>query len=74
MPVLAIALAIGGAFASQAQVEESAVVPGYISVNMPCDTKIQCSSIPGPACTAPNGQHAFGKQSANVCTLPLYRL
>ncbi len=74
LPILAVALAVGGAFASQPETDDALWVPGYVKMNTPCDTLVHCGSTGIPGCTAPNGQIAYGKQGASNCKTPLFRL
>lgn len=72
LPILAVVIAVGSAFASQSETEDVLWTPGYISVNTPCDTQVHCGDSGIPGCTAPNGMPAFGK---NVnCDLPRFKL
>jgi len=75
MPVMAFALAIGGAFASQASPESTIVVDGFVNTNKPCDIKVRCQTTGLYACTGPGGI-AYGKDdpSGMSCSQPLFRL
>lgn len=61
LPVLAFAIAIGGAFATNIETTESVLPKGYATVLEPCDTEVTCSTIINPVCRAPGGQQAWGK-------------
>ncbi len=63
LPILAFAIAIGGAFATNIETTESAVPIGYATLQKPCDTQVSCSTIPNPVCRAPGGQQAWGKNN-----------
>jgi len=75
LPVLAVVIAVGGAFANQAETNEnSLVVWGHYKTTLPCDTQIQCSTFGQFACEAPNGQLAKGMTGSNICQQPLFRI
>ncbi|MCG2419748.1 DUF6520 family protein [Aequorivita sp. F47161] len=75
LPLVAIALAIGGAFATNLNTNDNMLSTGYATVHMPCDTPVDCSTVPGLACKAPSGQIAYGKINPNdgFCPVILYR-
>jgi hypothetical protein len=83
VPVAVFALAIAGAFTTHAMNERSkttAIVPGYIKLNpqgTSCEQRDLCSTVnTGNICTVgqvPGGTQLFDKNSANQCTVPLYR-
>lgn len=71
MPFVVFAVAIGGAFATQANVtEDGGSTIGYLSVQEPCDTPVVCGSSGIPGCTVPGGT-AYGME--NNCTRPLFK-
>ncbi len=72
LPVLAVVIAVGSAFASQIETEDTLWTPGYISLNAPCDTEVQCGDSGIRGCTAPNGMPAF--ESKVTCGLPAFKL
>ena len=75
MPVMAFALAIGGAFASQASPESTIVVDGFVNTNKPCDIKVQCQESGRFECTGPGGiAYGMDDASGTSCTSPLFRL
>lgn len=71
LPVLAFAIAIGGAFATNIETTESAVPFGYATLHKPCDTPVSCSPIPNIVCRAPGGQQAWGKTNPNDPACPI---
>jgi hypothetical protein len=83
VPVAVFALAIAGAFTTHAMNERSrttAPVQGYIKLNpqgTSCEQRDLCSTVNnGFICTVgqvPTGTQLFAKNSANQCTLPVYR-
>ncbi|GHC64971.1 DUF6520 family protein [Ulvibacter litoralis] len=74
LPLLAIAIAVGGAFASSSTIDNTLSTTGYLSLQMPCDTPVQCGTSGIPGCTVPEGT-AYGKihPNDNVCQVPLFR-
>lgn len=71
LPLMVLALAIGGAFATQATVtEEGSSTIGYLSVQEPCDTPVVCGTSGIPGCTVPGGT-AYGME--NNCLRPLFK-
>ena len=74
LPLLAVVIAVGSAFASQAETNENALVEyGHFKTTIPCDTQILCGSDGIQGCFAPNGQEAKKMVGAG-CTVPLFRL
>jgi hypothetical protein len=83
VPVAVFALAIAGAFTTHAMNERSktvAPIQGYIKLNpqgTSCEQSDQCSTVNnGNVCTVGSvsgGTQLFGKNSANQCSLPVYR-
>lgn len=75
MPVMAFALAIGGAFASQASPESTIVEDGFVNTNKPCDIKVRCQTEGLYECTGPGGiAYGMDDASGTSCTSPLFRL
>ncbi|KXO01108.1 hypothetical protein LS48_01130 [Aequorivita aquimaris] len=72
LPILAVVIAVGSAFASQIETEDTLWAPGYISVNTPCDTEVHCGISGTRGCTAPNGMTAFELKA--TCGLPAFKL
>lgn len=74
LPAVVILIGAGSAFATQvAKKNDRKLAPrqGYIYnfVTNRCDTKIMCSTDPGPVCTVdglPTGQQAFGTLGSDV--------
>tara|TARA_R110002020_G_scaffold405303_3_gene615307 strand:- start:194 stop:448 length:255 start_codon:yes stop_codon:yes gene_type:complete len=74
MPVMAFALAIGGAFASQASPESAVLVDGFVNTHKPCDIKVQCATTGNWECTGPGGiAYGMDDLSGDSCTTPLFR-
>jgi hypothetical protein len=83
IPVAVFALAIAGAFTTHAMSERSktaAPAQGYLKLNpqgTSCEQRDLCSTINnGIVCTVglvPSGAQLFAKNSANQCTVPIYR-
>jgi hypothetical protein len=83
VPVAVFALAIAGAFTTHAMTERSktiAPVQGYVKLNpqgTSCEAHDLCSTANnGIICTVglvPSGAQLFAKNSANQCTLQVYR-
>jgi len=75
IPVMVIALAIGGAFATQASPERATIVDGFVNTHEPCDIKVQCQTSGNWECTGPGGiAYGMDDASGNSCTTPLFRL
>lgn len=77
MPLLVMAFAIAGAFATNAMGEKPTTqVTGYIDAPQPCKIEVQCDDQGSILCTDENDQQAFGKASigATTCAVELYRL
>ncbi|MBG6063159.1 hypothetical protein IWX83_002969 [Flavobacterium sp. CG_9.1] len=83
IPVAVFALAIAGAFTTNAMNVRSktvATVQGYVKLNpqgTSCEQRDMCSTINnGNICTVgliPGGTPLFAKNSANQCTVTVYR-
>jgi hypothetical protein len=83
VPVAVFALAIAGAFTTHAMNERSKTMlpaQGYIKLNpqgTSCDQRDMCSTVNnGIVCTVgliPSGTQLFGKNSANQCTVPIFK-
>ncbi len=72
LPIMAIALAVGGAFATNAsKVDSSLSTIGYLSVHKPCDTPVICGETGLPGCTISGWGEAFGME--NNCTRVLFK-
>lgn len=75
LPLLAVVIAVGSAFASQVKTTDNTLVQwGYYKTHTPCDTAVLCGSSGIPGCLAPNGQEAKGMTGTNICQQPLFRL
>ncbi|MEH6763828.1 MAG: DUF6520 family protein [Aequorivita antarctica] len=75
MPVMAFALAIGGAFASQANPEAPIPRKGYVNTHLPCNIEVQCYTSGKWECTGPGGiAYGMDDASGTSCTTPLFRL
>ncbi len=74
LPLLAVVVAVGSAFASQVETTENTLVEwGHYKTNIPCDTTVLCGTSGIPGCLAPNGQEAK-RMVGSSCTIPLFRL
>lgn len=74
LPILAVVIAVGSAFASQVKTTDNALVEwGHYKTTNPCDTQILCGTSGIPGCLAPNGQEAKRMVGA-TCPVPLFRL
>jgi hypothetical protein len=83
VPVAVFALAIAGAFTTHAMSEHSktlAPVQGYLRLDPEgdeCEERDECSTVNnGIVCTVglvPAGAQLYGKNSADNCTIPIYR-
>ncbi len=77
LPVAAIALAVTGAFAFQAEnvAKKSAPAPiqGWLQVAGACNQSIQCNSTGSMLCKTSSNQQVFGKDEAGDCAVELYR-
>lgn len=83
MPVAVFALAIAGAFTTHAMNERSktlALVPGFVKLDPngdECEEHDECSTVnTGNICTvgySSAGAQLYDKNSAEQCTIPLYR-
>jgi hypothetical protein len=76
MPLMAIAFAILGAFASNAgETKDLAPAIGYLDAPEPCSVAIECDTTVGPICTDEMGVQAFGKltPASTSCSKVLYR-
>jgi hypothetical protein len=72
LPIMAIALAVGGAFATNVtKIDTSLSTVGYLSLNEPCDTQVICGDSGQKGCTISGFGEAFGM--ANNCTEVLFR-
>ena len=72
LPVMAIALAVGGAFATNASKADSSLSTiGYLSVHRPCDTPVICGDSGSLGCTISGFGEAFGME--NNCTRVLFK-
>lgn len=75
LPILAVVIAVGSAFATQVGTNENALVAwGHYKTILPCDTQILCGTSGIQGCVAPNGQEAKGMTGTNICQQPLFRL
>jgi hypothetical protein len=70
LPILAIALAVGGAFATNVKEAEVGPIYGYVWNHAPCDTRVTCGDSGVPGCTVPLGI-AYGME--DNCTRPLFK-
>ncbi|MBC5862835.1 DUF6520 family protein [Flavobacterium turcicum] len=83
LPVAVFALAIAGAFTTNAMSQRSktvAPVQGFIKLNLQatsCEQRDMCSNVNnGIVCTVglvPSGAQLFGKNSSGQCSVPIYR-
>jgi len=77
LPVMAIAFAVAGAFASNAmERDQSTQKTGYIDAPRPCSVQVKCATSGNILCTNQAGQQAYGKINPNDTTCPqeLFRL
>lgn len=78
IPMAVFALAIVGAFTTNAMTRNSKVVnsvQAYIRANpqgTTCNISNQCSDIPGPVCMLGGTTQLWGKDSAGKCVVELY--
>lgn len=77
MPVLVMALAITGAFITNAKAEVSSnLKKGYVDSPEPCTIEVNCSTIGQLPCTDTMNHQAFGKINPDDTTCPqeLFRI
>jgi len=80
LPLGVLVLGVAAAFASQGNNEvKFANKKGYATVNRPCDTEVECSTIESDVCMVwvdGFSHQAYGKLNPTdaVCTQILYRL
>lgn len=77
LPVMVMALAVTGAFITNAQAEEkSSLKTGYIDAPEPCTVEVECDTEGTVLCTDQMGNQAFGKINPNDTSCPqeLFRI
>jgi len=75
MPMAALILAIGTAFAlNTATMETDAFTPeyGYVDGAKPCSVRVECDTEENPICRDISGTQAFGLDEKGDCVKTLY--